>query len=75
MATPLAYTPVESIEGVSLLFRFFSHPCFLGEVGDDGAMTRRKESGDTGFTTRPAHSTLTALSHFQFTIPSTHSHI
>jgi hypothetical protein len=33
MATLLAYTPVESIEGVSLQSCFLSHSWYLGEVG------------------------------------------
>jgi len=33
MSTPLAYTPVESIEGVSLRFCSLSHSWFLNETG------------------------------------------
>jgi hypothetical protein len=77
MATLRAYTPIKSIEGVSSLFRFISHFWDLGEVGMMEFIvamvertTRRKECGDTGFTTKLAHSTLTALSHFRFNIHS-----
>jgi hypothetical protein len=35
-------------------------------------MARREECGGTGFTTKPAHSSLTALSHLQFNIPFAH---
>jgi hypothetical protein len=77
MATLLTYTPVESIEGVSHLFFFRSW--YLGEVGMMEFMlavvkrtARSEECGGTGFTIKPAHPTLTALSHLQFNIPFAH---
>lgn len=79
MATLLTYTPVESIEGVSLQFCFCSHPWYLGEVGMMEFIVamakrtaRREECGGTGFTVELAHSALTSLSHLQFNIPFAH---
>ena len=74
MATLLAYTPVESIEEVSLQSCFLSHSWYLGEVGMMGFMVAldkrrlgREECGGTGLATKPAHSALNALSHFHST--------